>query len=136
MWRLVLPVFLFGSLLFVTFQTGENRKSVYEPTDLIGIGALHKIRVVGKVRDLSKINSGDSFYFEFQLHDEKGSHVRTIYHGFKPELLQDGVQAMVDGDWDGSTLLASSVLTQCPSKYEPKSDDKSPEPTIVEQENL
>ncbi|MEM4379557.1 MAG: cytochrome c maturation protein CcmE [Thermoplasmatales archaeon] len=120
MWKLIVPIFMFVALVFLTFQTGENRKAVYEPGDLRSGVKLLKIRVIGTVRGLNKIETGDSFYFQFELHDEKSAGVKTVYHGFKPELLRDGVQAMVDGDWDGSTLMAASVLTQCPSKYEPK----------------
>ncbi len=113
-------VFVILLIFFLANQSIENQKKVLKPSELLMFEKKNLVRVLGNVRNMRIANSGnDSFFFEFELTDDVAS-IKTVFSGYKPELLQEGIKAIVDGDWHSGTLYAASVLTQCPSKYEPK----------------
>ena len=58
----------------------------------------------------------------FSVRDIEGSDQQTvpvIFAGNMPDTLKRGRDVILEGDYDGSTFQASSLMTQCPSKYEP-----------------
>ena len=53
----------------------------------------------------------------FEIADESGS-LPVLYKGPRPDLLEDGTQAVVEGKYQASGVFeATSVLLKCPSKY-------------------
>lgn len=50
--------------------------------------------------------------------DDKGR-LEVVYRGAMPDTLKGGRDVILQGNFDGSTFIASSLVTQCPSKYEP-----------------
>jgi cytochrome c-type biogenesis protein CcmE len=53
----------------------------------------------------------------FEIADETGS-LPVLYKGPRPDLLEDGTQAVVEGRYAGAGVFeATSVLLKCPSKY-------------------
>jgi len=53
----------------------------------------------------------------FEIADESGS-LPVLYEGIRPDMLQDGAQAVVEGKHTPSGLFeATAVLLKCPSKY-------------------
>jgi cytochrome c-type biogenesis protein CcmE len=57
--------------------------------------------------------------------DKRAGVVPVVYAGIKPDMFAPGRDVIIDGDFDGSVLTATKLLTQCPSKYEPPSADKA-----------
>jgi cytochrome c-type biogenesis protein CcmE len=61
----------------------------------------------------------------FRLRDISGSHrsvrVPVIYHGTVPDQFRAGRDVYVTGSFNGTRLLATSIVTKCPSKYSPTS---------------
>lgn len=79
------------------------------------------IKVSGKiVGDTIEFNS-DKILLTFELRgdDDVTYRVPIQYEGAKPDTLNDGWEAIVEGELkpDG-TLVASELLVKCPSKYE------------------
>lgn len=53
----------------------------------------------------------------FEIADESGS-LPVLYNGIRPDMLQDGTQAVVEGRYTTSGVFeATAVLLKCPSKY-------------------
>ncbi|HEX6489813.1 MAG TPA: cytochrome c maturation protein CcmE [Gaiellaceae bacterium] len=61
--------------------------------------------------------------YRFHLRDINGPHqsvrVPVVYHGTAPDLFRAGRDVYVTGSFDGRRLVASSIVTKCPSKYSP-----------------
>lgn len=54
---------------------------------------------------------------QFEIADKSGS-LPVLYKGVRPDLLQDGAQAVVEGRYVASGVFeATAVLLRCPSKY-------------------
>ncbi|MCS6893087.1 MAG: cytochrome c maturation protein CcmE [Deltaproteobacteria bacterium] len=119
--KLVGLLVILVSGFFLISRSIEDGNEVLNPAELLKRDKASFVRVVGTVKNLKIRHFGDTFDFEFDLVGDDGTAVKTVYSGFKPELLQDGISAMVNGDLQNGVLVASSVMTQCPSKYEPES---------------
>jgi cytochrome c-type biogenesis protein CcmE len=53
----------------------------------------------------------------FEITDESGR-LPVVYEGVRPDMLQDGAQAVVEGRYTTSGVFeATAVLLKCPSKY-------------------
>lgn len=53
----------------------------------------------------------------FEIADESGS-LPVLYKGIRPDMLQDGTQAVVEGRYATSGVFeATAVVLKCPSKY-------------------
>ena len=53
----------------------------------------------------------------FEIADEGGS-LPVIYKGVRPDMFQDGAQAVVEGKYTTKGVFeATSLLLKCPSKY-------------------
>lgn len=54
---------------------------------------------------------------QFEIADESGS-LPVLYKGIRPDMLQDGTQAVVEGRYTTRGVFeATAVLLKCPSKY-------------------
>ena len=53
-----------------------------------------------------------------------GKPVPVIYRGLRPDMFTAGRDVIIDGSFENGTVVASSLLTQCPSKYEAPSPEK------------
>lgn len=55
--------------------------------------------------------------------------IPVVFRGMRPDTFQAGRDVILEGDFDGQTFFADTLLTQCPSKYEapiaPGSGDSS-----------
>ena len=88
-----------------------------------------RIRVAGRVSSepieyVTKPKARLTFYLEDPPTQEnsapdKSEKIKVIYEGLRPDMFDNGRDVIVDGEFTGEVLLASSLLTQCPSKYEP-----------------
>ncbi|MCX8071542.1 MAG: cytochrome c maturation protein CcmE [Candidatus Binatia bacterium] len=108
-----------AAVYYITVEEFAQRR-----TSLIGEG----VRVAGRVTPGSVQRrsgpKGEEVWFELgDFTDESNptSVVRVYYAGVVPDMFRDegGSDVIVEGQYDGSVLRAQSVLTSCPSKYEP-----------------
>jgi cytochrome c-type biogenesis protein CcmE len=57
----------------------------------------------------------------FTLRDAKGSAtIPVVFHGSVPDLFRKGRDVVAVGKVQGGVLVATSLSTKCPSKYQPK----------------
>lgn len=77
-----------------------------------------KVRVSGLVVGDSINWDSENILLEFDLAGESlALHVR--YKGVRPDMLREGAEAIVEGQYTGGNLLeADQLLLKCPSKYE------------------
>jgi cytochrome c-type biogenesis protein CcmE len=50
--------------------------------------------------------------------------IPVLYRGLRPDMFSVGRDVIIDGEFSGGVLVASSLLTQCPSKYEAPSPEE------------
>jgi cytochrome c-type biogenesis protein CcmE len=117
----VLAVFL----LYTSIAGGGNPSLA--PSDLKGRTGQVQLAglVVGPVR-------GDAHDggLRFKLKDISGKDptmVKVVYTGSVPDLFKVGRHIVVDGELQRGTFVTEpgSMITKCPSKYAPKSDDSA-----------
>lgn len=114
-----------GTLLFQASRTGTS--DVRLPSDLSTRAAntpINRIRVAGKVADLPiDYRVEPTIELRFSIEDpgtgaKKPGVVPVVYNGVKPDMFASGRDVIIDGDFEGGTLIATKLLTQCPSKYQ------------------
>jgi len=54
-----------------------------------------------------------------QVEPEKNNEMKVVFKGLMPDTLKEGRDVIMEGDFLGDTFYASTLNTQCPSKYEP-----------------
>jgi cytochrome c-type biogenesis protein CcmE len=115
-------VVIFGSILYLSI-TGMSRGMSYfhevneieaRAEELYGKG----LRVSGKVKPGTIRKSVDHRVYDFKVTDGKAT-LPVHFKGIVPDLFRDGADVIVEGKFrrDG-VLVASKVMTACPSKYE------------------
>jgi cytochrome c-type biogenesis protein CcmE len=86
--------------------------------ELVARGASDRIvratgLVIGKTIDWNP----QQMMLRFEIADDSGI-LPVVYKGPRPDLLEDGTQAVVEGKYRASGVFeANSVLLKCPSKY-------------------
>lgn len=120
-----LLLFFFIVAGLMVFQaTRATASLVLLPSDLIALEGknMERIRVGGRVTTGEiKYQLEPSMELRFHIEDPKdpkGS-IPVFYKGLKPDMFTPGRDVLIDGDFEGGTLNAQKLLTQCPSKYEP-----------------
>ncbi len=114
---------ILGGLL--VFQgTRHTASSVFTPEELAQRGAetVRRVRLGGVVAEEGLFYTTDGgFKLSFQIQDRKNPGIRlpVVYNNIKPDMFAPGRDVLLDGDWQDKTFVASQLLTQCPSKYEP-----------------
>jgi cytochrome c-type biogenesis protein CcmE len=80
------------------------------------------VRIAGRVREESMNWDGATRDLRFTLDDMQGSgSVAVHYTGLLPDMFAEGRDVVVEGPHtDGEVFEADTVLTSCPSKYEPE----------------
>jgi cytochrome c-type biogenesis protein CcmE len=77
------------------------------------------VRVTGVVVGQTIVWDAEELKLRFDIADEDGASISVEYSGVRPDLLEDGTQAVVEGSLrDATTFDASAILLKCPSKYE------------------
>lgn len=74
------------------------------------------VQVKGKVVPGSISYDPVALNLSFDL-QENGSQVRVLYHGLKPDVLDDGIEVVAAGRGEGSTFRAKELTVKCPSRY-------------------
>jgi len=86
------------------------------------------IRLAGRVTpgSLSKKTSAKGTEMKFSVGDftdEETAPVDTVaveYTGVVPDMFDEGRDVIIEGTYANGVVLAKSVMTSCPSKYEPE----------------
>ncbi len=62
----------------------------------------------------------------FAVRDIKGTETAAvIYKGSVPDQFKVGREVMLEGELHRGTFVADRLITKCPSKYSPKSDEST-----------
>ncbi|MCB0358724.1 MAG: cytochrome c maturation protein CcmE [Bdellovibrionales bacterium] len=109
-----------GALMYSAVNTTARAVVTVQELRAQG-GPVANVQLGGRVTD-SPIDyqTTPEFLLRFTVKDiPDGEHaIPVVYHGIMPDTLQNGRDVILGGDFDGTTFLAHSLLTQCPSKYE------------------
>jgi cytochrome c-type biogenesis protein CcmE len=115
----LIVVLVIGYLIFTSIQGStapyltvtelQNRgSSVYE----------RNVRVTGVIQGESIDWNAQDLILRFEIADE-GGRLPVVYKGLRPDMFQDGAQAVVEGRYtEGGTFEAHNLVLKCPSKYE------------------
>jgi len=126
----LVTVFLLLSSFMVFHATKEGSSPVLTPSELAEMSDLNdisRLRVAGRVAEapvdyqlrpdiklsFSIINAERDEVPGVQL-----ASVPVVYRGLKPDMFSIGRDVIIDGQFVNGTVVATSLLTQCPSKYE------------------
>lgn len=114
---------VFSAIAFLMYTAvSETAKAVVTVDQLVdGRASGPNLRLGGRV-------SGDTIVYEaeprptlkFAVHDipDGKTTINVIYYGLMPDTLKAGRDVILEGQYHGEIFEASSLLTQCPSKYE------------------
>jgi cytochrome c-type biogenesis protein CcmE len=125
--------------LFLMFTTLTTSQAVRTPSEVVDAGSLNfgRLRVAGRVSsDPVVYQVNPEFRLEFFVEDRPPSgqvegslpdvvslstkKLRVVFEDIKPDMFTNGRDVLIDGQLEDGAMIASSILTQCPSKYEPK----------------
>lgn len=144
----LIAISIIGFAILLVSATANNTRVVLTVVELLGEGdgnfsrkASEKVRLGARVAgreivykteptfnlnfwvvDIPDEGSADSEKVYPTSQKLRGSNSKVLqvsYPGIKPDTLQVGRDVILEGTWDGNIFQASSLLTQCPSKYEP-----------------
>lgn len=116
---------LFGGLLLI-YATTTTTAQVLLPSDLARAPerARYRLRIGGQVADAAvtyTLEPEIKLTFRVQDHGKPELSVPVVFHDLKPDMFAPGRDVLIDGDFNNGVLEAHTLLTQCPSKYEPPS---------------
>ena len=86
------------------------------------------IRLAGRVTpgSLTKNTSSKGTEMKFSVGDFSNEEIAAVdtvpveYTGIVPDMFAEGRDVIIEGTFEGGILQAKSVMTSCPSKYEPE----------------
>ena len=114
-------IVLGGLMIFQATRSGTA--AVLLPSELLAQTTdVSRVRVAGRVsNEQFEYALEPTIKLSFSVVDPgKGSQpVPVVYHGLKPDMFAAGRDVIIDGSYAAGTIRAHSLLTQCPSKYEP-----------------
>ena len=118
----LIVVFLVGGSIAVWQATSDTAARVLMPHQLVAEKTDHeRIRVVGMVSAAHPIDYRlePKIELRFALEDKQqpGVVIAVMYRGAKPDMFAAGRDVIIDGDLRSGVVVATSLLTQCPSKY-------------------
>ena len=124
-WRRRLPYLAGGAIIVVVvgwllYTNIESATAPYRTvTELLAEGPSNRIvRATGVVVGETITWNAEELLLRFDLGDDSGS-ISVDYHGTRPDLLEDGIEAVVEGRYQGEGRFeAAEILLKCPSKYE------------------
>ncbi len=97
---------------FVYYYTVDEVKSKAVKTD-------KEIKVAGRLYSEPVRIAEDKPSYRFEI-TGGGKRIEVEFTGVLPDTLKTGREVVVQGRWTGKTLIASDLMTKCPSKYEKK----------------
>ena len=130
---ILVGIALVAAVLLIVNGVRHTASLVLVPSQLAAESSsanLSRIRVAGRVStEAIDYKTEPNIELLFTVNDPPGYSttglstvsVPVIYRGLKPDMFQSGRDVIIDGAFKDGALVASSLLTQCPSKYEPPS---------------
>ncbi len=124
-WRRRLPYLAGGVIIVIVigwllYTSIESATAPYKTvTELLAEGPSDRIvRATGTVVGETIAWDTEELLLQFDISDDGGS-ISIDYHGTRPDLLEDGTEAVVEGRYRGEGRFdAAEILLKCPSKYE------------------
>jgi cytochrome c-type biogenesis protein CcmE len=109
-----------GALIFVGMSSASAFYMTVDEVVEKKAEALDKpLKMSGNIVGESIQWDPDRIVLTFELEGESGERIPVTYEGIKPDTLNDGWEAIVDGRLTPEgTFVASDLLVKCPSKYE------------------
>lgn len=123
--KILIALFVIIAGILIAVATTTSSSTIYSPKDIILLSKdKSRVRIVGKVVAESIVYITDpnftlTFYLKDREQSNPASKVKVIYKGIKPDMFAAERDVLVDGDYKSGEVQAVSLLTQCPSKYEP-----------------
>ncbi len=130
--KFVLAIVVVASVLTVLIYSAvtESAKAVVTVDELVAEAAERsRIRLGARVSDEDiEYQSTPRRVVKFTVRDIKGEGklVPVVYEGAMPDTLKNGRDVILEGDYVDGTFVATSLMTQCPSKYEPPLPGEEP----------
>lgn len=131
-------VLLVGAIGYLVYA-GVQQSSVYYFTisefqgrkDTLGN---HGVRVAGRVAagSVQKQTTAKGTQLKFVIRDmnaaegDGGPQVAVEFAGVQPDMFGEGRDVIVEGKYADGILRAQTVMTSCPSKYEPTDPNAAP----------
>lgn len=127
--KLIIGAILAVGLIIYLVATGLGESSVYYITvsELKAKGPSvygKTVRVAGRVVEGSIQWDPQTLTLTFEIEDESGK-LPVVYHGPRPDMLQDGAEAVVEGRYTREGVFMvnpKGLLLKCPSKYQEKNE--------------
>lgn len=113
-----LIVVVVALLLFVFLGSGGTAKALSVGDAASGQYEGKKVQVSGTVVDGSYTTQGTSAIFEITDEGDATQTLGVTYDGALPATFGNGVTAICTGTLTDGTLVATEMVTKCPSKYE------------------
>lgn len=119
-----LIVVISGLTALVASGVNDTSKRVVTVAELIETkSAEANIRLGARVtEDPIEYRTSPDFFLRFNVRDIAQAGTGSIpveYDQMMPNTLQAGRDVILEGNFNGKTFYAKTLLTQCPSKYEP-----------------
>lgn len=115
----LIVVLVIGYLIFTGVQ--GSTAPYLTVTELRGRGSSvydKNVRVTGVIQGETIDWNAQDLILKFEIADE-GGRLPVVYKGLRPDMFQDGAQAVVEGRYTGEgTFEAHNLMLKCPSKYE------------------
>ncbi|UYG98080.1 cytochrome c maturation protein CcmE [Cytobacillus firmus] len=109
-----------GTLIYTSIGTAATfYLTVDELKDKQEVAVGKRIKVSGNIVGESIQFDSSKILLTFELEGSNGFRVPIEYDGVKPDTLNDGWEAIVEGELNSEgVFIASDLLVKCPSKYE------------------
>jgi cytochrome c-type biogenesis protein CcmE len=115
----ILVTLVIGYLIFTSIQ--GSTAPYLTVAELQGKGpAIYErnVRVAGVIQGESIDWDAQDLVLRFEIADDR-RRLPVIYKGLRPDMFQDGAQAVVEGRYTGEGVFeAHNLVLKCPSKYE------------------
>jgi cytochrome c-type biogenesis protein CcmE len=121
---IVIVAVAFGTALIKVFN--NNLVFFYTPTQILGgdVPLGEKTYRLGGMVEVGSIQrETDSLKVRFVVSD-KNQRVPVEFTGIVPDLFKEGTGVVADGNWNGTTFMASEVLAKHDEDYMPPGVDQ------------
>jgi cytochrome c-type biogenesis protein CcmE len=110
-----------SEISYVTEPRAELRFSIVDPPPKIAVTGLGSggSPQAEYANQKPSDSPGESSSSEAQL-----LKVPVVYQGLRPDMFSAGRDVIIDGEYRDGLVIASTLLTQCPSKYEAPSPEE------------
>lgn len=111
-----------AEISYITEPRAELRFSIIDPPPKIsvtGVGAEAHAQAEYAPTAPSALPVAEVNLAEAQL-----PKVPVLYQGLRPDMFSAGRDVIIDGEYRDGVVIASTLLTQCPSKYEAPSPEE------------